>query len=118
MRSKAYRALANKVNTFLQKQNPPLNDQAYQFVQLQLGLLVKEVRPPRTDDEEEFIVHSTQNLISKEDARVFFNTAHKNEFVKAFQRKYPELDVSYQSFTDSWYEEAYESFCSYFGIKP
>lgn len=118
MRSKAYRALASKVNTFLQKQNPQLTNRAYEFVQLQLGLVVKEELPPRTDDEEQFIVYQTQNLISKEEARVFFNTAHKNEFVKAFQKKYPELDVSYQSFTDRWYEEAYESFCSYFGIKP
>lgn len=116
MMNKASRALRQKINAFLQKQNPPLTNRAYEFVQLQLGLVVKEVLPPRTDDEEQFIVYGTQNLISKEDARVFFNTAHKNEFVKAFQKKYPELDVSYQRFTDSWYEEAYESFCSYFGI--
>jgi len=111
MRSDNNRKLITKIEAFLESNTPPMNDLLYALVQLDLGLY----EPQLKEEGREIMIAS--DGISKDDARVFFNTEYKDEFVKAFNKKYRDR-LKWEFEQPEWNQLAYEDFCKRFGVKP
>ncbi|MHC5374528.1 hypothetical protein ACYSNU_12090 [Enterococcus sp. LJL120] len=111
MRNRENKRLIAKIERFLQMQNHPMNDLLYALVQLDLGLYQPEADVNGRE------VYVASNFISKEDAQVFFKTLHKDEFVKAFNKK-NHNKLAWEPEQKEWNEAAYLKFCNRFSVKP
>lgn len=111
MRSKRNQAIINKIDEYLSSRNPPVNELLYSLIQVTNGFY-------EPVEKENSIVYEATNAISKEHAQLFFNTTHKDEFVKAYRKKYPNQFTEWEQEQTSFNQQAYKGFCKQLGVKP
>lgn len=116
MRSSKNRKIIRELRNFLANINGEANELLYTLVQLDLGMYQPKQMAARVDEETEFTLYEPTNRISKKDAKVFFDTQYKDEFVKAYNRKYTRSKIDWDNEQDSFDETAYMRFCKYFGL--
>ena len=104
-----------QVESFLANINGEVNELLYSLIQLDLGMYEPTHMAARVDEETEFTVYEPTNRISKKDAKVFFDTQYKDEFVKAYNRKYPRSKIDWDNEQATFDEAAYMRFCKYLG---
>jgi len=105
MRSKGTRTTIGKLQDFLNKQNPRMNDLLYSLVQVTLGTMKREANEYGNE------VYGISDTISREEASEYFKTQHKEEFVRAFNETHKEqLTNGLDDGTQTWNKEAYEKY--------
>lgn len=105
MRSKETRTTISRLQDFLDKQNPRMNDLLYSLMQVTLGTMKRETNECGNE------VYGISDDISREDASKYLNSRHKAEFVKAFNETHKaQLDNGLDDGTQAWNQEAYEKY--------
>lgn len=116
MRSSRNRKFMKQVEGFLANINGEVNELLYSLIQLDLNMYEPMQTAARINEETEFTLYEPTNRISKKDAKVFFDTQYKDEFVKAYNRKHTRSKIDWDNEQDSFDEMAYKRFCKYFGV--
>ncbi|MGX7328057.1 hypothetical protein [Enterococcus bulliens] len=116
MRSSRNRKFIKRMEDFLARIDGEINDLLYSLIQLDLGFYESTHIAARVDEETRFTLYEPTNRISKKDAKVFFDTQYKDEFVKAYNRKYPRSKIDWDNEQVTFDENAYMRFCDYLGV--
>lgn len=109
MRSDPYRAFKQRIDEFIKRQNPELNEMLYNLMQIKTNSMRETTLHGNT-------VYEPSGELTLKDAQIYFASGFSKECCQALQKKYPSLSFESRG-QDDFSQEEYGNYCKMIGIK-
>lgn len=109
MRTDPYKMFKKRIDDFIKRQNPELNEQLYSLMQIKTGSMKEVTLNGR-------VAHETSGELSLKDAQVYFASGFSKECCQALQEKYPSLTFP-SRLQDEFSQGEYLNYCRVVGVK-
>lgn len=109
MRSDPYKTFKRRIDDFIKRQNPELNEMLYDLMQIKTGSMQEITLNGR-------VAHEPSGELSLKDAQIYFASGFSKECCQALQKKYPSLTFP-SRLQDEFSQEEYLNYCRVVGVK-